>query len=183
MERELSINEMGETANPVSLARSRLVHDRFPLEYTSTSARRAINLKAVRNSNDDLWSFVMLPDAPLVSGLSPFSFIHSQCIGVALTFSLFPAEGGRERHAVRPAHAPSPSARAAAAGTGASGAQEGAKEPAVGALGTEGRAISAARAAGTLSPGDLGVLVVGRGRGGRERRGAGPPERWEPAPA
>jgi hypothetical protein len=27
-------------------------------------ARHAINLKAVRHSNDDLWSFVMLPDAP-----------------------------------------------------------------------------------------------------------------------
>jgi hypothetical protein len=31
--------------------------------------RRAINLKAVRNGNDDLWSFVMLPHGPLVSGI------------------------------------------------------------------------------------------------------------------
>jgi hypothetical protein len=30
MERELRIYEMGKMANPVSLARSRLVHDRFP---------------------------------------------------------------------------------------------------------------------------------------------------------
>jgi hypothetical protein len=109
MERELSIIEMGETANPVSLARSRLVHDRFPLEYTSTSARRAINLKAVRNSNDDLWSFVMLPDAPLVSGLSPFSFIHSQCIGVALTF-----HSSQQRVAVNATRSDPPTPRAQA---------------------------------------------------------------------
>jgi hypothetical protein len=72
MERELRIYEMSETANPVSLARSRLVHDRFPLEYAATRVRRAIILKAVRHSNDDLWSFVMLPDAPSVSSLPPF---------------------------------------------------------------------------------------------------------------
>jgi hypothetical protein len=47
MERELRINEMSETANPVPLARSRLVHDRFPLEYVATRVRRAISLKAV----------------------------------------------------------------------------------------------------------------------------------------
>jgi hypothetical protein len=73
MERELRIYEMRETANPVSLARPRLVHDRFPLEYAATRARRAISLKAVRHSNDDLWSFVMLPDAPPVSRHPPFS--------------------------------------------------------------------------------------------------------------
>jgi hypothetical protein len=72
MERELRIYEMSETANPVSLARSRLVHDRFPQEYAATRARRAISLKAVRHSNDDLWSFVMLPDAPPVSRLPRF---------------------------------------------------------------------------------------------------------------
>jgi hypothetical protein len=72
MERELRIYEMSETANPMSLARSRLVHDRFPLEYAATRVRCAISLKAVRHSNDDLWSSVMLPDAPPVSGLSPF---------------------------------------------------------------------------------------------------------------
>jgi hypothetical protein len=37
MERELRIYEMNETANPVSLARSRLLHDRFPLEYAATT--------------------------------------------------------------------------------------------------------------------------------------------------
>jgi hypothetical protein len=69
MERELRIYEMGETADPVLLGRSRLLHDRFPSEYTATRARRAISLKAASHGNDDLWSFVMLPDAPAVSRL------------------------------------------------------------------------------------------------------------------
>jgi hypothetical protein len=73
MERELRIFEMDETANPVSLARSRLVHDRFPREYAATRARHAISLKAVRHSDDNFWPFVMLPDAPPVSKLPPFS--------------------------------------------------------------------------------------------------------------
>jgi hypothetical protein len=72
MERELRIFDMNETANPVSLARSRLVHDHFPREYAATRARCAISLKAVWHSDDDLWSFVMLPEAPLVSKLPPF---------------------------------------------------------------------------------------------------------------
>jgi hypothetical protein len=73
MERELRIHGMSEASNPTALARSRLLHDRFPREYATTRARRAISLKAGRHSNDDLWSFVMLPDAPAMSRLSLFS--------------------------------------------------------------------------------------------------------------
>jgi hypothetical protein len=85
IERRLRIFEMDETADPVALARSWLVHDRFPQEYAATRARRAINLKAIKNSNYDLWSFVMLPDSPLVSGLFAFSFILSPCAAATLT--------------------------------------------------------------------------------------------------
>jgi hypothetical protein len=67
MERELRIHEMSEAANPTALARSWLLHDRFPREYAATRARCAISLKARRHGYDDLWSFVMLPDAPPVS--------------------------------------------------------------------------------------------------------------------
>jgi hypothetical protein len=56
-----------------------------PQEYAATRARHAVNLKAVKNSNDDLLSFVMLPDGPLVSGLFPFSFILSPCVAASLT--------------------------------------------------------------------------------------------------
>jgi hypothetical protein len=86
MERGLRIFEMEEMANPVAQARSWLIHDPLPPEYAATRARRAINLKAVKNSNDDLWSFVMLPDGPLVSGLFPFSFILLPCAATTLTF-------------------------------------------------------------------------------------------------
>jgi hypothetical protein len=75
MERELRIHEMSETANPTALARSRLLHDCFPREYAATRARRAISLKAGRHNNDDLWSFVMLPDTQAVS--RPSSFLRS----------------------------------------------------------------------------------------------------------
>jgi hypothetical protein len=67
MERELRIHEMSEVANPTSLARSRFLPDRLPQEYAATRARHAISLKAVRHSNDDLWSFVILPDTLVVS--------------------------------------------------------------------------------------------------------------------
>jgi hypothetical protein len=86
MERELRIFEMDETTNPVALACSRLVHDCLPSEYVATRARRAISLKAIKNSNDDLWSFVMLPDALPVSGLFPFSFILPPHATATLTF-------------------------------------------------------------------------------------------------
>jgi hypothetical protein len=61
MERELRIYEMSDAANPTALARSRLLHDRLPLEYAATRARRAISLKSVPHRNDDLWSFIMPP--------------------------------------------------------------------------------------------------------------------------
>jgi hypothetical protein len=67
MERELRIHKMSEAANPTSLARSRFLPERLPQEYAATRARCAIILNAVRHGNDDLWSFVMLPDAPAVS--------------------------------------------------------------------------------------------------------------------
>jgi hypothetical protein len=113
MERELRIYEMSEAANPVSLARSRFFSERLPREYAATRARQAISLKTVKHSDDDLWSFIMIPDAPPVSGFSPV-FLHSSATRRrGCDISLFLAEGDRERHAVRPAHAPSPSARAA----------------------------------------------------------------------
>jgi hypothetical protein len=54
MERRLHIFEMGDTADPVALAQSRLLPDLLLQEYTATRARRAINLKAIRHSDDDL---------------------------------------------------------------------------------------------------------------------------------
>jgi hypothetical protein len=138
MERELRIYEMSDAANPMSLARSRLLNERFPMEYTATRARRAVSLKGGKYSNDDLWSFVMLPDAPAVSGLpSLLPFLRHTS---AVLTTVLSAEGDRRRPAVRLAHAPGPRGRArgAASGAGASSAQEREKDPAVGAPGMEG---------------------------------------------
>jgi hypothetical protein len=62
---------MSDATNPTSLARSRLLQDRLLSEYAATRARCAISLKSVPHSDDDLWSFVMLPDAPAVSAPLP----------------------------------------------------------------------------------------------------------------
>jgi hypothetical protein len=64
---------MSDAADPVAQAQSRLLPDPLPQEYAATRARRAINLKAVRHGNDDLWLFVMLPHGPLVSRISILS--------------------------------------------------------------------------------------------------------------
>jgi hypothetical protein len=78
MERPLYIFEMDEEADPAALAQSRLLPDLLPQEYAATRARRAIDLKAVRHIDDDLWSFAMLPEGPLVSRASVLSpAIHS----------------------------------------------------------------------------------------------------------
>jgi hypothetical protein len=82
MEKELRIFEMSNATNPTSLARSRLLQDRLLSEYAATRARRAFSLKSVPHSHDDLWSFVMLPDTPTVSGLLPrFKFLHRVDVG------------------------------------------------------------------------------------------------------
>jgi hypothetical protein len=79
MERELHIFKMNDEANPTSLVHSRLLHECLPWEYAATRARRAISLKTVPHSNNDLWSFIMLPDAPAVSGpLFPSWFLVSR---------------------------------------------------------------------------------------------------------
>jgi hypothetical protein len=71
MERRLRIFEMHEEADPVALAQSRLLPDLLPQEYAATRERRAVNLKVIRNDNVTLWSFVVLPYNPLVSGFPP----------------------------------------------------------------------------------------------------------------
>jgi hypothetical protein len=68
MERPLCIFKVHEEADPVVLAQSRLLPDLLRREYAATQARRAINLRAIRNDDEGLWAFVMLPFGPLVSG-------------------------------------------------------------------------------------------------------------------
>jgi hypothetical protein len=72
MERPLRIYEMNEVADPVALARSRLLSSPFPQEYAATRARRAIDPKSGRYNDKTLWDLEMLPTGPLVSEVLDF---------------------------------------------------------------------------------------------------------------
>jgi hypothetical protein len=72
MERPLRIFEMTEIADPVALARSRLLPDPFPRAFAATRARRAIDPKSERCNDMALWALEMLPTGPLVSGVLSF---------------------------------------------------------------------------------------------------------------
>jgi hypothetical protein len=130
MERPLRIFEMTEVADPVALARSRLLPDPFPWAFAATRARRAIDLRSGRCNNMALWALEMLPTGPLVSGVLDFISKlagFSSCRRV-LTLCLTPAGGEGERREVRATHPPFLRARARGATTraGAGGPQEGA---------------------------------------------------------
>jgi hypothetical protein len=97
MERQLT-----EIADPVALARSRLLPDPFPWAFTATRAQRAIDLRSGRCGDDVLWAFEMLPTGQLVSGVLDFvsdlaSF--SSCRRI-LRLRLTPADGEGERREV-----------------------------------------------------------------------------------
>jgi hypothetical protein len=66
MERQLRIFEMTETANPVALARLRMLQSPLLREYAATRARSAIDTRSLR-SDQSLWDLEMLPTGPLVS--------------------------------------------------------------------------------------------------------------------
>jgi hypothetical protein len=66
MERPLRIFEMTETANPVALARSRILPSPLLREYAATRVRSAVDTRSLR-SDRSLWDLKMLPTGPLVS--------------------------------------------------------------------------------------------------------------------
>jgi hypothetical protein len=75
MERPLRIFEMTETANPIVLARSRMLQSPLLREYAATRARSAVDTRSLC-SDRCLWGLEMLPTGPLVSGIldSVFDF-------------------------------------------------------------------------------------------------------------
>jgi hypothetical protein len=75
---------MSDAANATSLASSRLLQECLLQEYAVTWARRAINLKVVPHSDDDLWSFVMLPNA------QPMSTLFLSPLGSCFAFFIHP---------------------------------------------------------------------------------------------
>jgi hypothetical protein len=63
---------MGEDADPVTLAESRLLRDLFLRQYAATRVRRAIDLRPGRCDDASLWAFAMLPVGQLVSEFLDF---------------------------------------------------------------------------------------------------------------
>jgi hypothetical protein len=75
MERPLRIFEMMETADPIALARSRMLQSPLLWEYAATWARSTVDSRSLR-SDRSLWDLEMLPTGQLVSGVlsSVFDF-------------------------------------------------------------------------------------------------------------
>jgi hypothetical protein len=66
MERPLCIFEMTEAANPVALARSRMLPSPLQQEYALTRARSAVDTRML-SSDRSPWDLEMLPTGPLLS--------------------------------------------------------------------------------------------------------------------
>jgi hypothetical protein len=66
MERPLRIFEMMEAANPVALARSRMLPSLLQREYVLTRAQSAVDTRLLRSDRSP-WDLEMLPIGPLVS--------------------------------------------------------------------------------------------------------------------
>jgi hypothetical protein len=66
MERPLCISEMTEAADPVALARSRMLPSPLERGYALTRARSAVDTRMLRNDRSP-WDLEMLPTGPLVS--------------------------------------------------------------------------------------------------------------------
>jgi hypothetical protein len=72
MERPLCLFELTETANPVALARSRMLPSPLQREYTLTRARSAVDTRLLRSDRSP-WDLEMLPTGPLVSRIPGFA--------------------------------------------------------------------------------------------------------------
>jgi hypothetical protein len=66
MERPLCIFEMTEAADPVALARSRMLPSPLKRGYVLTRARSAVDTRMLRGDRSP-WDLEMLPTGPLVS--------------------------------------------------------------------------------------------------------------------
>jgi hypothetical protein len=66
MERPLCIFEMTEAADPVALARSRMLPTPLERGYALTRARSAVDTRMLRKDRSP-WDLKMLPTGPLVS--------------------------------------------------------------------------------------------------------------------
>jgi hypothetical protein len=69
MERLLCIFQMTEEANPVALARSRILPTPLRRPYALTQVRNAVDTRMLAHSDRTPWDLEMLPTGPLVSSI------------------------------------------------------------------------------------------------------------------
>jgi hypothetical protein len=77
MERPLCIFEMTEAANPVDLARSRMLPTPLERPYALTRARSAVDTRVPLPAGRTPWDIEMLPTGPLVSVVLDFVLVFS----------------------------------------------------------------------------------------------------------
>jgi hypothetical protein len=82
MERPLCIFEMTEAANPVDLARSRMLPTPLERPYALTRARSAVDTRTPAPAGRTPWDIEMLPTGPLVSVVFDSIFV----LGLAFVF-------------------------------------------------------------------------------------------------
>jgi non-ribosomal peptide synthetase component F len=147
----------------------------------ATRARRAINLSFVSHGRDDLWSFIMPPDAPAVSGLPLLlrSLAMHWCGLNGCFYQRVTVDTTRS-------DPPRPRARVAARAAQRWEQERAAcrKERRIRWRERRERESEEYRLCEQqgLPPGDVGELIVVIGGGRRERPGVGPHERWNPPP-
>jgi hypothetical protein len=73
MERPLCVFEMTEAADPVALARSRMLPSPLQRDYALTLAQSAVDTRLL-HSDRSPWELEMLPTGPLVSRIPDFAF-------------------------------------------------------------------------------------------------------------
>jgi hypothetical protein len=80
MERPLYIFEMTEAADPVALARSRMLLTPLERGYALTRARSAVDTRMLRQDRSP-WDLEMLPTGPLVSMILGPVFVLDDALG------------------------------------------------------------------------------------------------------
>jgi hypothetical protein len=103
MERPLCIFEMTEEADPVALARSRMLPTPLGRAYALTRARNAVDTRMLRQDRSP-WDLEMLPTGPLVSVVLGLVFVLDDAPAPDALLMSSPAAGDLQRREVGPAY-------------------------------------------------------------------------------
>jgi hypothetical protein len=87
MERPLCIFEMTEVADPIALARSRMLPTTLERGYALIRARNAVDTRMLRQDRSP-WDLEMLPTGPLVSVISGPVFVLDVAPGPRRAFDV-----------------------------------------------------------------------------------------------